>query len=344
MNIQIGRLSIWLLVFCCVLGSVAHRPCGAQESPTDLRTALNRLSEAYDIRAEGKAFCLRARLKVRNFKGKEADGSYTLLWSSPERWREEITFADYKRVRVGGDGRVWLSRTVPFELPQIYFLSLSLDLRRLGEVEPDESLEKTDRKEARQALNFCVAVKHKASVKREVCFEPESDDLQWEDGGSTSYEFDGHIYWGKKKYPRTIRVWWAFDADPTHKKREFVEWDLEELIPLNEAHPSDFTPPSGAREWAGCEYPRPLQGISKPSPIYPALAREKGLEGIALVYCVVEPDGTLSHLTLIRSPGSVFEPAIGSALAQWRYSPASCGGKTVPTELVIEVRFWMPKD
>ena len=78
--------------------------------------------------------------------------------------------------------------------------------------------------------------------------------------------------------------------------------------------------------------------LVNPPPAYPAFARRRGLEGHALVEVVVRVDGTCAEPRLLEWSGSrSFGDAALEAVRDWRYRPASIGGR--PVERPHTIRF-----
>lgn len=78
--------------------------------------------------------------------------------------------------------------------------------------------------------------------------------------------------------------------------------------------------------------------LQNPPPSYPAAARRRGEEGHVVVELRVLADGNVADPTVVESSGSpLFVKSVLSAVAAWRYRPATLGGKAV--ERVQRVRF-----
>lgn len=77
---------------------------------------------------------------------------------------------------------------------------------------------------------------------------------------------------------------------------------------------------------------------------YPAVARENDVEGIAVVSFVVEKDGSMSSLTLLRDPGAGLGDeamrVVESLMAEdVRWTPGKQRGRPVRVEFSLPVRF-----
>jgi TonB family protein len=77
----------------------------------------------------------------------------------------------------------------------------------------------------------------------------------------------------------------------------------------------------------------------KVTPVYPAAARNAGIEGKARIATVLLPDGTLEDLVVLSAPNQDLAVAALIAVRQWHYSPTRLDGKPVETNFTIDVDF-----
>jgi hypothetical protein len=111
-------------------------------------------------------------------------------------------------------------------------------------------------------------------------------------------------------------------------KRHFVFEDLQvqELPPAAEL----FAAPQGAREFETCEYPRSANFIN---PITPKLSLPSSGTARIFFHFVVGKDGSVSDLKIFSPAGSAAEEAGRKAVSQWRFSPATCDGHPIASEM-----------
>jgi len=86
---------------------------------------------------------------------------------------------------------------------------------------------------------------------------------------------------------------------------------------------------------------RPLQLISGAGPVYPASAREQGIEGAVRVRYDVNVDGEVVDAQVISStPPEIFDAAALQAVASWQFNAPLVNGERVPARgLVSTVNF-----
>jgi protein TonB len=77
--------------------------------------------------------------------------------------------------------------------------------------------------------------------------------------------------------------------------------------------------------------------LQRVDPVYPDLAAMAHLTGLVILEAVVNADGCVASVKVLRSRHAVLDKASEEALLQWRYSPLVLNG--VPTPFVLTVTF-----
>jgi periplasmic protein TonB len=75
-----------------------------------------------------------------------------------------------------------------------------------------------------------------------------------------------------------------------------------------------------------------------PKPEYPELARQANMEGTVMLNVLVNREGRVQEIILVRS-SPMFDEAAEEAIRQWRFRPAIMGHETVAAWVHIPVRF-----
>ena len=92
---------------------------------------------------------------------------------------------------------------------------------------------------------------------------------------------------------------------------------------------------------------RPGNGVLTPrllhevKPQYTAQAMRAKIQGEVLLECVIQPDGTVGNIRVLRSLDSAFgldQEAIKAA-RQWRFAPGTRQGQPVPVLVTIQIAF-----
>ena len=82
--------------------------------------------------------------------------------------------------------------------------------------------------------------------------------------------------------------------------------------------------------------------IKKVNPIYPFMAKDRGVEGEVVLFFVVGPDGRVQKDTIEISqavPGVVFNEAAVTAVKQWRFEPGRMNNKPAAVLMTVTLVF-----
>jgi len=353
----IGVVSISLIValVLLILPTMARAKNKKDTSADARQKALQLFQKALaisDIRAkDSQPFALTGIIEIPSGHGKSATGNYSLLWAGPDRWREEIRFVNYSRVRVGGKDRYWQVRSTDFEpLP---FLSLEGALDYIGHLrhwaEPDsisglQELKFKDKKIAGAKTECAVLTEeHEIRVSRGVakfkttttyCFNPSNGGLASTSASASppeTIEYSDFVPFAGKAVPSTIVV--AEDRAP------IVQFHISQISPLGNEDPKMFVPPSSAEEWDSCDTAnlKKAEIIRQQVPIYPQVARTSHIAGSVSVYAVIGADGLLHNMKVLVSPSVLLSQSAVDALQGWHYQPATCNGKPLANETVLTI-------
>lgn len=80
-----------------------------------------------------------------------------------------------------------------------------------------------------------------------------------------------------------------------------------------------------------------------PKPEYPEIARRIGLEGNVTVKALINRDGNVKNVILLKSSDDIFSQAALEAAKKWVFTPALMNGKPVPVWVAIPFRFRFTK-
>jgi hypothetical protein len=307
-----------------------------------------------DIRAaNSQPFALSGVIEIPTGHGKSAKGSYSLLWAAPERWREEIHFANYSRIRVGGKDEYWQLRSVDYEPLPSFDLDGAFgylrELRYLAQPNSIAGLQKISFKDEKIAgvKTECALLTqgHDVQIGRSnakfkttttYCFDPSNGGLASMVGWlplsrPESAFYSDFVAFAGKTVPSTIRV-----ADGNLPS---VVLHMSQIVPLGEVDPKMFVPPSGAQEWDSCDIGnlKASELVTQQVPVYPQDAKMSHIAGSVFVYAVVGTDGRLHKMKVLVSPSPLLSMSSLDALQGWRYTPAACNGKPLANETILKI-------
>jgi protein TonB len=73
-------------------------------------------------------------------------------------------------------------------------------------------------------------------------------------------------------------------------------------------------------------------------PLYPEIARSARVEGTVILEAVLDTNGRITQLRVLRSVPLLDQAAI-DAVRQWRYTPSTYNGRAVSVLMTITVHF-----
>ncbi len=74
------------------------------------------------------------------------------------------------------------------------------------------------------------------------------------------------------------------------------------------------------------------------APVYPELARAAKIEGVVILEAVINPDGAVRDVRVLRSVPLLDEAAL-AAVRQWRYTPTVLSGVPIAVVMTVTVTF-----
>ncbi len=78
---------------------------------------------------------------------------------------------------------------------------------------------------------------------------------------------------------------------------------------------------------------------------YPELAKEKGIEGRVFVSFIIEKDGSISNVKILRGIGGGCDEAVVEMIKNMpKWKPAKQRGKPVRCQFNLPINFELPKD
>ena len=82
--------------------------------------------------------------------------------------------------------------------------------------------------------------------------------------------------------------------------------------------------------------------VKEVKPKYTNAARSKKVQGSVLLQTIVDDDGSVGEVTVMRSLDSELDQEAIVALKQWEFRPGTREGKPVPVRFTCELTFTLP--
>jgi TonB family protein len=329
------------VVFVLAFVFLANAWPADKEEPTSPEALISRARSQEDIWTDGTPpILMRAELQLFDAKGSPVHGDYSLDWVSPSKWREEIRFGQYERLRLGDAKGYWQTTGLSYQ-PQIIFqLDTLLHIKKALKVMSKQSLGKVKDREKSGLRQKCTEVKWTKATERIMCFDDANGALVRVDYPKdenqnppeiSRIEYSGFNPVGGKLVPYEIRA--------LRDGKVIVAVKVLEITKTTEENPAHFTIPVNAEFWAQCDDLQEAEPLDRIQPVYPPSARANHEQGRVLLYAVQEADGSLSHLTIIQRAAPDLEAAALEAVRHWHYKPATCGQTPIRMEIQIFVDF-----
>ena len=88
----------------------------------------------------------------------------------------------------------------------------------------------------------------------------------------------------------------------------------------------------------------PLYRENNP-PVYPAIAKLRGYEGVVLVYAEILPDGRVGSTAISKSSGyTILDKSAIEAVKLWKFEPAKNAGKPFAIRVKLPIKFVLHDD
>ena len=128
-------------------------------------------------------------------------------------------------------------------------------------------------------------------------------------------------------------------AYPFTRSEQFLELHAQAVDRRVDLHKSWNSDRAKAKEVT----PPKLITSSRVPPSYPEKERKKSGEVKVILQGVIQKDGSVRDLVVLKSPGRAFEEAAIAAVRQWKYQPATQNGEPVTVYFAIVVEFQLEK-
>jgi len=318
--------------------------CLGEEKTVDSESLLAQARKS-DVWSNGTpAVKVRTEIEIVDAQGKIRPGQYFVIWISPSRWREELEIGNYKRLRVHDGKGYWQQSPISFQPEIIFQLESMLDLRAALKIGPKQELGKVKTRDKDGVREKCVEVKWaKGTTERILCFDEANGSLlsvEYSKGQSPMGPDISRVEYGAFNKLSDKRI--PYEVHAFHDRKVIITTRITEVTPITEADPGLFAPLANSEFWPQCDDMQVGEVVKRVQPNYPATAREHRDQGRVGFYAVIQVDGSLSNLTLIRGATPELEAAATDALRQWRYKPATCGSTPIRVETSISFDFWIP--
>jgi hypothetical protein len=317
---KVCKMFVCALVLCF---SVAAFDALSQEREKSPSVELLNAAKLADARAGDRGFKISAVIKLMQGMT-QAEGTYQLVWDSPTRWREELSFPDFHQIRVSAPGGVWEKREPYFLSLRMWQLMQALGFYGRFELSNEESAGKIKRTKKQGSDLRCVEIKRNSYPVDEFCFHEDTAQLLSEHylPSDRVYEFTNYRNIGPKFLPGHIAV--------REGKTPAADFSVTDVREMDSVPASSFEQPAQAEWRSWCASPE--SGGDPLTPIYSGLAQHKGT---ATLYGAIGTDGQWHRAHILESGGADHDTEVLEGLKKERWKPSSCNGSPIVVETVF---------
>jgi TonB family protein len=264
-------------------------------------------------------------------------GTYLRTWISRRQWRTEVSTIGYSGTEVEDGESRWVARKPHFFEPHAVSQLLD-DLQPVtdAQINPNEKVSKIREDTHGGARLRCIETQSQnvtpSMSEKALCFDESTGALvRIKDNGHRTEFFD----FDKKDGALIARKIQQF------RGHELVaEAELTSLSPQDKNAAGVLEHPANSRHFTTCDG-RVTSGrlVERATPVYPAAARAAHQTGSVEIHAVIDIDGTLKDMEIVKGGSKLLEDSALDAARKWRYEPYMCGGVPVEVETTMSINF-----
>src|SRR3954464_528806 len=311
-----------LLLFCLSASVFAAE---SARTPRELVDLSRRVS---DLSTVGP-YQLNATIVLNPGTSKETSGRITIL-RDKGLYHSDLNLPGYREGRWIKENTLYIVRTRPIPFPHLLVLRELDQLWRVNGIPDNINLKQSKEKDHGKPLE-CFESNQDGLSK--FCFDSaisvlvrargwKAGDIEFQEFGTFEHRYFPSRIIVKEQDRKLLEV-----RDITISKASFT--------------PDMFDPPEGTSGFPTCEEITPPRKIKDVNPEIPIEDLRRIREAVVYLYGWVAADGSVSNISVEYSPGDSFTESARRAFQQWRYAPATCGGKTIPTEIETHVLYYV---
>ena len=317
-----SRLKAQALLLFCLSASVF-----ATESQRTLQELVDLSRRESDLSAAGP-YQVNATVVLKSGTSKDISGTIVIL-RDKGLYHSDLNLPGYREARWIKENTLYIVRTRPIPVPNLLLLRELDHLWRMN-VRPDTHFKQSKEKDHGKQLD---CFESNQDTHNTFCFDSETSVLVrakgWE---SHDIEFQEFGTFEHKYFPSRIIV----------KEQNRTLLEVRDIaISKANFNPDMFDPPMGASGLPTCEEMTPARKIKDSNPEIPFNELKRIGSGTVYLYGVITTDGSVQNINVEYSPGAAFTESARNSFQQWRYVPARCGDKPVPTEIETHVLYYV---
>lgn len=170
----------------------------------------------------------------------------------------------------------------------------------------------------------------KALAKTRYCVDPERSVVLRRDVGPGRMEFSGYTPAGAAMAPRKITI----------QKPSIGSLEVRDIsVSYQSPDLARFAVPEQSIEIETCKDEQQPKPVSTPEPSYSVEARSKHHEALLVLHALIAAGGSVSDVEVMNPTGDGLDINARDTVRTWKFKPATCSGKPVMSEMMLEVDF-----
>jgi TonB family protein len=265
------------------------------------------------------------------------EGTYSSAWISRNRWRREVSVPGFSDTEVSDGASRWIARKPHLSEPHIVGeLLADLGFVADGRLSPIEKVSKIREDVHGGARLECIEIARPDELRslgeKSLCFDEGSSALVRITDGGRRTEFSEFDNRGGALIAKKVQQFHGHDL--------IAEAELTSLGPQAPAATGLLDHAADSRRFDNCDGDiGEGRLVDRTNPVYPPAARMARKTGTVEIYAVIDTDGTLKDMEIVRSASKLLDDAALEAIRKWRYRPYMCGGNPVQVETTVSVSF-----
>lgn len=282
--------------------------------------------KASDLSAVG-LYQLNATVVLNPGTSKEVSGPITIL-RDKGLYHSDLKLTGYRETRWIREQTLYIARTQSLPIPPLLLLRELDHLWRVPIIpEGIKTFKQSNEKDHGTQLDCFEG--NQADWRSKFCFDPatfvlvkakglEFHDIEFLDFGTFEQAY----------FPGKIIV----------RDQDRAVLEIRNITISKAKFTADlFEPPKNATALPTCDEMTPARKIKDVNPEIPFDELRRTRSAIVYMYGLIATDGSVQNISVEYSPSNAFTESARNAFQQWRYKPATCLDKPVPTE--IETHF-----
>ena len=252
-----------------------------------------------------------------------------------DRFRVELSLPGYQEVRLTLGNKLYVPRS-----KATLFVAGLANFDRSWDPLKEDLIPRTEKptwgkvthKKIREHETICFDQTRAGELpaKTHYCIDPERSVVLRRDMGDDRIEFFDYASVAGHMIPRKVTI----------RKPSIANLELRDIsVSYQPVDLARFAVPDQSIEIDTCQDEQQPKPVFTPEPSFSDEARSKHHEGTILLHALIADNGTVQDARALNPTGDGLDVNAVAAVRTWKFKPATCSGRPVSQEMMIEVDF-----